>query len=108
MRPNREKKVAVVFVVNVTNSMKNFIPQLREKVEDIAFSLHFYNQTGDFRFGAIFYRDPVDLKSDKNDVFDLTNSRDSLSEWLETIEVKVDSDGPEDFVGVPELVFHNI
>jgi Mg-chelatase subunit ChlD len=108
MPAKRDKKMDIVFVLDATGSMANTIAAARDKVADLAFDLHVHNRTGDFRYASICYRDPVDAKADKHEVFDLTDNAENLSEWLETIKATGGGDGPEDFVGALELAFRSI
>jgi hypothetical protein len=95
----RVKKMDVVFVLDATGSMANTIEAARTKVADLAFDLHINQRDADFRWGCVCYRDPVDVPSDKHEIFDLDGNAESLGDFLEGIKVYGGGDGPEDFVG---------
>jgi hypothetical protein len=94
----------VVFMVDATGSMEDAITAARDKVADIAFDLHTNNRTGDFMFGCVCYRDPVDEPEDTHEVHDLITPKETegLTDWLAEIEADGGGDEPEDFVGALE------
>jgi Mg-chelatase subunit ChlD len=108
MPPKRDKKMDIVFVLDATFSMADTIAAVRDKVSDLAFDLYVHNRTGDFRYASICYRDPVDSEADRHEVFDFTESAEHFAEWLEGVAPTGGGDGPEDFVGALQLVFHNL
>ena len=50
-----------------------------------------------FKYGYIFYRDPIDSKSDVNDIIDLTDNVNSLPEKIGKFDAIGWGDGPEDW-----------
>ena len=51
-----------------------------------------------FHFGAVFYRDKIDSKRDKNEYFPLTDDIEDLKKKISTIKVYEGGDSPEDWV----------
>lgn len=98
----------IVFILDATGSMAKTIQAARDKVEDLAFDLHIHNRRGDFNYGCICYRDPVDVATDVHQVFNLCANAEELGTWLEDIKVYGGGDGPEDFVGALEKLFNEI
>ena len=107
---NKSKEVDIVYLIDATGSMgreieaanKNVITilkNLKEKFKEINF---------DFKFGAVFYRDKVDSKGDKDDYFPLTDDMEQLKKNIATIKVYGGGDGPEDWVGGYDLALNNI
>jgi hypothetical protein len=105
MPVKRDRKMDIVFVLDVTGSMANTILAARDKVADLAFDLHVHNRTGDFQYGCICYRDPIDAAADKHELFGLSADVEQLSSWLEDIRATGGGDGPEDYVGAFNLAF---
>jgi hypothetical protein len=91
----------VVFMMDATGSMEDAITAARDKIVDLAFDLHVHNRTGDFKFGCVCYRDPVDDSDDEHQVHDFVshNETEELQDWLEMIEAEGGGDTPEDYVG---------
>jgi hypothetical protein len=104
----RDKLMDVVFMMDATASMTGAIMAATDKIRDIAFELHTGNRDGDFQFGCVCYRDPVDAPDDRHEVHDLVpyNKAEVLSEWLDTIEADGGGDGPEDYVGALALALN--
>lgn len=98
----------IVFVIDATGSMRPTLQAAREKVEDLAYDLHIHQRTADFNYGCICYRDPVDLATDVNDMFDIAPNAEDLGTWLEDIKAYGGGDGPEDFVGALNMLFDKI
>ena len=101
----------VVYLVDATESMKMSINNVKKYCLDIAEILKkekLYN----FKFGAVFYRDPVDTKDcdiqDKNDFIDLTDNMKAFKEEMRKIEAYGGLDGPEDWVGGYDLALHGM
>ncbi len=98
----------VVYLVDATGSMGKYIAKVKDYCVDIADALkkelRFYN----FQFGAVFYRDPVDNKEDKNEYFDLTSDTLELQKFVESIEESGGGDTPEDWNGGYNMALNKI
>ena len=68
----------------------------KENVTEIFKKLTESNKGYNFHFGAVFYRDKIDSKSDKDEYFQFTNDMKDLKKKIATIEAYGGGDGPED------------
>ena len=94
----------VIYLVDATGSMGGSIENVKNYCVDISNILN--NQKNQkiiyhFRFGAVFYRDPIDIYEipDKNELYDLTDDIVSLQQYVQSIEAYGGGDIPEDWVG---------
>ena len=62
----------------------------------------------EFYFGGIFYRDPIDSKNDKHEVFDLTKDIQELKDNFGKINAEGGGDIQEDWVGAYSKAINNI
>ena len=60
----------IVFLVDATGSMSSYIIAAKEETKNIADELRKLYPEKMFQYGYIFYRDPIDSKSDTHDVID--------------------------------------
>ena len=101
----------VVYLVDATESMDKPINSVKQYCLDIANILKkeiLYN----FKFGAVFYRDPIDTKfctfQDKNDYIDLTDDMKTFQPFVGGIKAYGGLDEPEDWVGGYDLALHRM
>ena len=66
---------------------------------DIASILKKQMMLYDFKFGAVFYRDPIDSQIDKNEYYPFTSNTVGLQNWVKGIKASGGGDAPEDWVG---------
>ena len=76
--------------INISNELKNKFKS--------------YN----FKFGGVFYRDPIDCEDDKNEMIDLTEDVVSLKNYISTVKASGGGDFAEDWVGGYELALNKI
>ena len=101
-------QVDILFCVDATGSMGSWIEAAKQKCQSISqFALTKYPHL-EFSFGAIFYRDPIDSPSDKNDYFQPTTSISSLTNFMASMRACGGGDGPEDWVGAFNILIHSI
>jgi len=100
--------VDVIFCVDATGSMSSIINQAKNKCEEIARIVREKHTYASYRFGAIFYRDPIDSPDDENDYFPLSEDITKLKNWISTQEAYGGGDGPEDWVGCYRLLHNNV
>ena len=107
---NKSKEVDIVYLIDATGSMGGEIKAAKNNVIGILKNLKekFKEKNFDFKFGAIFYRDKVDSKEDKDDYFPLTNDMEQLKKNISTIKAYGGGDGPEDWVGGYDLALNEI
>ena len=87
--------------MDATGSMKGSIDNVKNYCVEIANILKNQAVLFDFKFGAVFYRDPIDCpNSDKNEFFDLTSNVGELQKFVDKkIKAEGGGDGDEDWVG---------
>ena len=94
-----KKQFDVLYLVDATGSMGGSIESVKTYCIDIANILEKKILIYDFQFGAVFYRDPIDCKYDKNEYKDLTGYVPSLRDFVSKQQPPGGGDTPEDWVG---------
>ena len=79
--------------------MGSTIQAAKDTVISIARDLKDKFEKMNFQFGCVFYRDPIDSKSDKHTRYSLTNDINQLRNDISGESPDGGGDGPEDFVG---------
>lgn len=98
----------VVYLVNATSSMDTRIQPIKNYCIDIS-NLLKEDKIYDFRFDAVFYRDPIDMNhSDKNIFIDLTNNVKNFQKFIEEIKSYGGGDGPEDWFDCYNLALNKM
>ena len=98
----------ILFLVDATGSMSEYITAAKEETKNISDELMKLYPEKMFKYGYIFYRDPVDSKSDQHEVIDLTDDVNSFPEKIGKIVAKGGGDIPEDWVGAYKLANEKI
>jgi len=101
-------KVDIIFCIDATGSMGSWIEAAKKQSQIIANSSHSNHPEIHFNFGVIFYRDPIDSSSDKNEFFQPTNSIQSLVSFMSTQVATGGGDSPEDWVGAYSILLNQI
>ena len=101
-------KVDLVFAIDATGSMGDWLRAAVARAQEIASTARREHPEVQFKFGAIFYRDPIDVPSDVNVIFDLTPDINRLRDQMATQKPYGGGDGPEDWVGCYEKVVNEI
>jgi hypothetical protein len=98
----------IVYMIDVTGSMEEIIRPISEfyiKIsKEIKKKLPKYN----IKFGSILYADPVDVPSEENKFYDLTDDIISFQETIKNINILYGGDGAEDWVGAYSIAINNI
>ena len=102
------KDFDVLFLVDATGSMETYIISAKEETKNISKELRKLYPDRNFKYGYIFYRDPIDSKSDINEVIDLTDNVNSIPEQIAKIRAYGGGDLPEDWAGAYKLVNEKI
>ncbi len=102
------KNFDVSYLIDATGSMSSYITAAKEETKNIASQLKNIYPDMKFKYGYIFYRDPIDSKSDIHEIIDLTDDINSLSEKIGKIEAMGGGDLPEDWVGAYKLANEKI
>ena len=102
------KKFDIVYLVDATGSMGGSIESVKNYCIDIADILKKKMILYDFKFGAVFYRDPIDAKNDINEYCPLTWDVENLRDFVSKQMPKGGGDTPEDWVGGYKLALNNM
>ena len=102
-KPKDSKNFDVVFMIDATGSMGEYITAAKEESQNISKELKELYPDMKFKYGYIFYRDPVDVKTDTHEIIDLTDDEISLPEKIGNIKATGGGDAPEDWVGAYQL-----
>ena len=98
-KEHAQREVDICYLIDATGSMGREINAANEYVIKIFEELTTkYKDDFKFQFGAIFYRDKIDSKSDKNEYFPLTTDMNSLKNDISKVEPSGGGDTPEDWV----------
>lgn len=93
----------VLFVIDATGSMSSAIRAATDRVTTIAAELRREHPDMDLKFGSVCYRDPVEVRSDKHEVYPFGDI-DGLHQFLKGIRASGGGgDGGEDWVGAFKL-----
>ena len=102
------KNFDVLYLIDATGSMSSYITAAKEETKNIANQLKNIYPDMKFKYGYVFYRDPIDCIGDIHEIIDLTDDTNSLSEKIGKIEAKGGGDEPEDWVGAYKLANEKI
>ena len=105
---NDNKDFDLLFLVDATASMGSYIISAKEETKNISKELRKLYPDRYFKYGYIFYRDPIDSPSDIHEVIDLTDNVNSIPEQIAKIDAKGGGDLPEDWAGAYKLVNERI
>ena len=98
----------ILFIVDATGSMSSYITAAKEETKNISDELLKLYPEKMFKYGYIFYRDPIDSPYDKHEVIDLTDNVNSFPEKIEKIYATGGGDAPEDWAGAYKLANEKI
>ena len=102
------KNFDVVYMIDATGSMGEYIAAAKEESQNISKELKEQYPDMKFKYGYIFYRDPVDEKNDIHEIIDLTDDEVSLPDKIGKIKATGGGDAPEDWVGAYQLANEKI
>ena len=103
-----KKPFDVIYLVDATGSMVESIESVKTYCVEIANILKNQMMLYDFKFGAVFYRDPIDSDGDKNDYYNFTSDTVSLQNFVEGMGAYGGKDTPEDWVGGYKIAINNM
>ena len=106
--PNRSNDFDVLFIVDATGSMASYIQAAKEETQNISEDLRQTYPEMNFKYGYIFYRDPIDSKGDVHETIDLTDNVNSLPNQISKISAYGGGDEPEDWVGAYKIANEKI
>ena len=109
MTTNKDNKdFDLLFLVDATGSMGSYIISAKEETKNISKELRKQYPDRNFKYGYIFYRDPIDSIGDTHEIIDLTDNVNSIPEKINRIEATGGGDLPEDWAGAYKLVNEKI
>ena len=89
----------ILYMIDGTGSMGKYIEAAKRKCIEISEELDkTYIRKLNFKYGVIFYRDPIDEKNDKHENFPLDNII-NVKNQIESVRAYGGGDEPEDWVG---------
>lgn len=95
-------------MIDATGSMEPTIQAARNRVEELAHNLRAQYPGSDIRFGAICYRDPVDLATDVHEWHPFNSDVSTLVGFLAGIRATGGGDVPEDWVGAFHIALNTM
>jgi len=98
----------VLFLVDATGSMSSYIKAAKEETQNISQDLRQAYPEMMFKYGYVFYRDPIDSKADIHEIIDLTDNVNSIPEQILKIKAGGGGDEPEDWVGAYKIANEKI
>ena len=106
-----KKTFDLLYLVDATGSMTGSILSVKNYCVEISNILHQQMRNYDFKFGAVFYRDPKkqnDYKN-QNEYIDFTSDPNKLRNFVSNIGAHGGGgDGPEDWVSAYEIVINKL
>ena len=103
-----KKPFDVIYLVDATSSMGRSIENVKTYCVDIANILEKQMMLYDFKFGAVFYRDPIDCHKDVNEYYNFTSDTVNLQSFVKNIVAKGGGDTPEDWAGGYKIALNNM
>ena len=98
----------ILFLIDATGSMSSYIIAAKEETKNISDQLRKEYPEMMFKYGYIFYRDPIDSKTDTHEFIDLTDDVNSLPEKVGKINATGGGDVPEDWAGAYKIANEKI
>ena len=93
---------------DATGSMGKYSKAARDQCINVSNQLRAELPQFDFKFDAVFYRDPVDCPGERNHTYSLKSDANTLKSELSSERAKGGGDGPEDWVGAYDIALDNI
>lgn len=98
----------IVYMIDSTGSMSSYLEAAKNQCINISNDLRNKFKNYNFQFGGVFYRDPIDCKEDKNDMFDLTDNVEYLKNFIGKMKATGGGDFAEDWAGGLDLAINKI
>ena len=106
LRPKQD--FDIIYMIDASGSMGNYLEAAKDQCINISNELKSKFNNYNFQFGGIFYRDPIDSKNDKNEMFDLTSNVPELRIFISQMKATGGGDLAEDWVGGYDLAVNKI
>ena len=107
-KKNESNNFDVLFLVDATGSMESYITAAKEETKNISDELRKMYPKMIFKYGYIFYRDPIDSRDDIHEIINLTDDINSLPQKISRIKAIGGGDEPEDWAGAYKLANEKI
>ena len=98
----------IVYMIDATGSMGNYLRAAKDQCINISNELQDKFKDYNFRFGGVFYRDPIDCPKEKNEIIDLTDDVISLKFFISNVKAVGGGDEAEDWAGGYDLAINKI
>ena len=98
----------IVYMIDATGSMGNYLKAAKDQCLNISNELQNKFKDFSFKFGGVFYRDPIDCPNDKNEMIDLSDDVLSLKFFISCVKPFGGGDEAEDWAGGYELAINHI
>ena len=95
--------IDICYLVDTTGSMKRSIEKVKKYCIKISDILNSEMCDYEFRFGEIFYAEPINVRSEYNRYTELTSDINSFKNYVDKITLLSGGDGPEDWAGGYEI-----
>ena len=103
-----EMHIDVCYLVDVSGSMEGSLNKVKNYCVKIAEVLRKEMCDNIFRFGAVFYSDPIDKPSETNRYTNLTEDINQFKSFVDGIGLLNGGDTPEDWAGGYEICVNNM
>ena len=98
----------IVYMIDATGSMGNYLKVVKDQCINISNELQKKFKDFNFKFGGVFYRDPIDCPNEKNEMIDLNDDILSLKFFISCLKPIGGGDEAEDWAGGYELAINHI
>ena len=98
----------IIYMIDATGSMGSYLEAAKDQCINISNELKSKFNNFDYQFGGIFYRDPIDSTSDKNDMIDLTDNVPTLKNFISKMKATGGGDYAEDWAGGYDIAVNKI
>ena len=104
----KSTNIDICYLVDTTGSMSGSIEKVKKYCVKISDILNNELCDNEFRFGAVFYADPINVPSEYNRYKNLTSNINEFKSYVDTINLLGSGDGPEDWAGGYEICSNKI
>ena len=98
----------LVYMIDATGSMGKYLKAAKDQCINISNELQKKFKDYTFKYGGVFYRDPIDCPKEKNEMIDLTDDVVSLKFYISGVKAKGGGDEAEDWAGGYDFAINKI
>jgi hypothetical protein len=104
-----KKNCDILFIVDATGSMAAYITTAIANCGNIIERINLlYGHEKKFKYGGIFYRDPIDVRSDKHYFIQMCSDKNEIISSIKNVTAVGGGDEPEDWNGAYEIAINQI